>query len=434
MNLASVAGEPDRRLVFVSFNQDSSSLAVGTKDGYQLYSLNNVDKLELIHRNEVEKEACIVARLFSSSLIAVVSLASPRKLKVCHFKKETEICNYSYSNSILAVKLNRQRLIVCLEESLYVHNIRDMKVIHTIRSISANPNGLCDLSCSNECSYLAYPGSSRSGTVQIFDTITLRSVATIPAHDNPLAALSFNLSGNKIATASEKGTVIRVFSVPDGAKLFEFRRGVKRCVTISSLAFSADSLFLAASSNTETVHVFKLEKKEDRPTEEPHSWTGYVTSAFKSSASYLPTQVTEVFNQFRAFATCRLDQSGLRTICSLTTIQKVLYVLVVSEDGMLHAFTLDPLDGGDCKSIKAHRIDVLESISARRDSNADRPLLSQKKSSPPSAEKTRTKSSSDSPASDSQSYQDVETAGGSPPDALKLDDDSEFPPMSPHDS
>lgn len=37
-----------------------------------------------------------------------------------------------------------------------------------------------------------------------------------------------------------------------------------RCVTISSLAFSADSLFLAASSNTETVHVFKLEKKEDR--------------------------------------------------------------------------------------------------------------------------------------------------------------------------
>lgn len=35
---------------------------------------------------------------------------------------------------------------------------------------------------------------------------------------------------------------------------------------------------------------------------------------------------------------------------------------------------------------------------------------------------------------DSQSYQDVETAGGSPPDALKLDDDSEFPPMSPHDS
>ena len=30
------------------------------------------------------------------------------------------------------------------------------------------------------------------------------------------------------------------------------------------MAFSADSLFLAASSNTETVHIFKLEKKDDR--------------------------------------------------------------------------------------------------------------------------------------------------------------------------
>jgi len=52
-------------------------------------------------------DVCLVDRLFSSSLVALVSLTSPRKLKVCHFKKGTEICNYSYSNTILAVKLNR---------------------------------------------------------------------------------------------------------------------------------------------------------------------------------------------------------------------------------------------------------------------------------------------------------------------------------------
>lgn len=51
--------------------------------------------------------------------------------------------------------------------------------------------------------------------------------------------------------------------VHDGAKLFEFRRGVKRCVSISSLAFSMDSLFLCCSSNTETVHVFKLEEAKE---------------------------------------------------------------------------------------------------------------------------------------------------------------------------
>ena len=54
------------------------------------------------------EDVCVVERLFSSSLVAIVSISSPRKLKVRHFKKGTEICNYSYSNSILAVKLNRQ--------------------------------------------------------------------------------------------------------------------------------------------------------------------------------------------------------------------------------------------------------------------------------------------------------------------------------------
>lgn len=30
---------------------------------------------------------------------------------------------------------------MCLEESLYIHNIRDMKVLHTIRETPPNPAG-----------------------------------------------------------------------------------------------------------------------------------------------------------------------------------------------------------------------------------------------------------------------------------------------------
>ncbi len=53
------------------------------------------------------EEVRIIERLFSSSLIAIVSSQAPRKLKVCHFKKGSEICSYSFANTILAVKLNR---------------------------------------------------------------------------------------------------------------------------------------------------------------------------------------------------------------------------------------------------------------------------------------------------------------------------------------
>ena len=40
----------------------------------------------------------------------------------------------------------------------------------------------------------------------------------IPAHTGQLAAIQFSPSGTKIATASDKGTVIRVFSVSDGTR------------------------------------------------------------------------------------------------------------------------------------------------------------------------------------------------------------------------
>ena len=83
----------------------------------------------------------------------------------------------------------------------------------------------------------------------------------IPAHTGHLAAIQFSPSGTRIATASDKGTVIRVFNVLDGAKLYELRRGLKRTADIYSLSFSSCGDYLACSSNTETVHIFKLEEK-----------------------------------------------------------------------------------------------------------------------------------------------------------------------------
>ena len=48
-----------------------------------------------------------------------------------------------------------------------------------------------------------------------------------------------------------------MFNIPEGDKLFEFRRGMKG-VEIFSLAFDQVEQFLVTSSNTGTVHVFSL--------------------------------------------------------------------------------------------------------------------------------------------------------------------------------
>ena len=62
-----------------------------------------------------------------------------------------------------------------------------------------------------------------------------------------------------------QGTIIRVFSIPEGNKMFEFQRGMTRNVNIHSLAFGYEEMFLAASSNTETIHVFKLTEQSSEP-------------------------------------------------------------------------------------------------------------------------------------------------------------------------
>ena len=74
---------------------------------------------------------------------------------------------------ILTINFIFQRLVVCLEESLFIHNIRDMKVLHTIRETPPNKNGLCALSIDSDHCYLAYPGHSSVGELQIFDALHL---------------------------------------------------------------------------------------------------------------------------------------------------------------------------------------------------------------------------------------------------------------------
>ncbi|CAF0810758.1 unnamed protein product [Rotaria sp. Silwood1] len=352
------------KVLTLTFNQDCTSLAMGTPNTYSLFTIGQENKIDEIHDSEIQPlinvpylpydSVYIIERLFSSSLIALVSNQAPRKLKVCHFRRGTEILSYSFANTILAVKLNRARLIVCLEESIYIHNMRDMKVLHTIRDIPSNRDGLCALSSNDENPYLAYPGSTITGEVQMFDTNNLKPGIIISAHESTLAAMAFDMTGTRIATASNKGTVIRIHSAIDGSRLFEFRRGVRRVATIYSLSFSPDSMFLAASSNTETIHIFRLIYQKEKSSEETSSWAGTFSRLLGDVAYYLPKQTSEVFTQDRAFATVHLQSAGMKTAIAMNIFDKTLKLFVAGYDGVVYIYEVNTNEGGECKQISQY--------------------------------------------------------------------------------
>ena len=178
------------------------------------------------------------------------------------------------------MRLNRKRLAVVLEDEIYLYDISNMSLLTNIAT-SPNPAAICALSPSSENCYIAYPlpkprediqdkrpshapppslyAPVTSGDVLIYDTLTLKAVNVIEAHRSPLSFIALNNEGTLLATASETGTIIRVFSVPRGQKLFQFRRGTYPS-TIYSMSFNVASSLLCVSSTSDTVHIFRLQQ------------------------------------------------------------------------------------------------------------------------------------------------------------------------------
>ena len=63
-------------------------------------------------------------------------------------QRQSTICELTFPTTVLAVRLNRKRLVVILEDQIYLYDISNMKLLYTIET-SPNPNGLVLLSRMN---------------------------------------------------------------------------------------------------------------------------------------------------------------------------------------------------------------------------------------------------------------------------------------------
>lgn len=113
----------------------------------------------------------------------------------------------------------------------------------------------------------------------------------LEAHDGELRGLSLTANGNKLATASAKGTIIRVWDIASSSCIHEFRRGVERA-TITCLAFSWDDQWLSSCSDKGTVHVFHC-KEEDKSLAAKSTASSF-TKFLTSSTAQKPKSVCQI--------------------------------------------------------------------------------------------------------------------------------------------
>uniref|UniRef100_A0A673AD85 Uncharacterized protein n=1 Tax=Sphaeramia orbicularis TaxID=375764 RepID=A0A673AD85_9TELE len=163
--------------------------------------------------------------------------------------KDKLVLEFTFTKPVLAVRMRHDNLTREITQKCLVMH---MKLLLS---------GLCDLCPSLEKQLLVFPGH-KCGSLQLVDLSntkpgTSSAPFTINAHQSEIACVALNQPGSVAASASRKGTLIRLFDTTTRDKLVELRRGTDPA-TLYCINFSHDSSFLCASSDKGTVHIFAL--------------------------------------------------------------------------------------------------------------------------------------------------------------------------------
>eukprot|EP00531_Pseudo-nitzschia_arenysensis_P018084 CAMPEP_0116144944 /NCGR_PEP_ID=MMETSP0329-20121206/16304_1 /TAXON_ID=697910 /ORGANISM="Pseudo-nitzschia arenysensis, Strain B593" /LENGTH=574 /DNA_ID=CAMNT_0003640465 /DNA_START=333 /DNA_END=2057 /DNA_ORIENTATION=+ len=251
------------QLLTVSFNQDGGCLAVGTANGFSVHNLHPQYNLsvERMLRGGIGQ----IEMLFRCNLMALVGggsdpHAAPHRVLIWDDHLPKEIGELSFRQIVLRVKLRKDAIAVALRDRVYVYHLADLSLRDKIYTAD-NPYGLLSLSTHVQDMVLACPSVTK-GHVRV-ELYGLRKTMLIEAHESTLRALVLTADGGKLATASHKGTIVRVWDVATSQNIYEFRRGVERA-NITCLAFSWDDQWISCSSDKGTTHIFYLENEKDK--------------------------------------------------------------------------------------------------------------------------------------------------------------------------
>jgi autophagy-related protein 18 len=164
---------------------------------------------------------------------------------------------------------------------------------------------------------------------------------------------SVPLLNNVFSISHHQGTVIRVFYIPSADKVYQFRRG-SYPAKIYSMSFNLVSTLLCVSSDTETVHIFKL-SQDSSASDDMLKDQQQVQQQRKSTfgKSFLPDRLTDMWESSRHFASLKLPNAGVRNLVALSSTTP--QVLVITSEGYFYQYNIDLENGGECVLLKQNR-------------------------------------------------------------------------------
>ncbi|KAL1835538.1 hypothetical protein VTJ49DRAFT_6502 [Mycothermus thermophilus] len=243
---------PAANVLSVTFNGDYSCFAVGLESGFCIF---DAETCQLRTTRDFNAGVGLVQMMGKANYVGLLIIWDDLKSKAA--------LEISALTPVRGAQLSKERIVVVLQNSVRIYKFAKNPQLLSAYETANNLWGLCCLGATK----IAFPGRS-AGHVQLVE-LGVDNVSIIPAHATALRAITLSRDGDLVATASETGTLIRVFSTATCAKLVELRRGIDTA-TIFSLAFNPSGTMLACTSDKATLHIFDVPHPR-RPGRSPQS-------------------------------------------------------------------------------------------------------------------------------------------------------------------
>ena len=263
-----------RKILYVEFNYDSSYFMIGTDIGFQVHQSY---PLALKFSRVLNGGIGIVKNLNKSNIFGLVGGGvspkyAPNKLLLWDDKKGKEIYEFRFNSYVSNCFIKLKYIFVFCKDTI---NILSMKTVEVILTIN-NEEGVGTISSAIDKYILCWPDLAK-GNIAIKDFSELKSSSvtinasnleknsifknklSFQAHESKICFLKLNKEGDKLATASKRGNIIRIFDTIKGCIIQELKRG-SGDANIYSINFAFDNNFLAITSDHGTAHIFVINK------------------------------------------------------------------------------------------------------------------------------------------------------------------------------
>ena len=172
----------------------------------------------------------MVVMLYRTNILALIGsennqIYNKNKVIIWDDYQKKSLSELKFSQNILNLKLRKDKIVVICLDKIYVFSLSSFESIDIIET-GENIHGVIGINYNIDNTIIAYP-DKKKGKIKIKNYEKTTNIL-VDAHEKLIGNIVLTINGDLMASATEMGTIIRIFNTENGTLLQEVRRGKEK--------------------------------------------------------------------------------------------------------------------------------------------------------------------------------------------------------------